>query len=607
MRRTLSVRDMMFRIWLRLMWTKAYVKAYVHIGAVIISILFRRRPRQPRLRGDYGRRVRAWMSARWKIYSNFVIGLFKRLERHITYGKRICDHLRDRVTRRASQEFCELLFRSHKHKTFYLTLRRMLDEGDVRSPIALGAWRLAHALGLGEDAHDIHIRFIGDKPETITTSRQIAVDYFIQGSYELATSVWRDVEDAREQYIEKQGLAALKLRFIGPSWFMAIGHLAHLDTYFKHRILQANVDDRIIPVMPIDRTVPNSYLLGLWEPFFVPVDERERVVHEARLSIGSVAALQDEFWSLRFGPRDTAMFSRAGARVQEQWAGENRRPLLRLPEEDYDHGYGTLSLMGIPRGAWFVCLHVREPGYHAQWHRKHPATRNADPGNYRDAVREVINRGGYVVRMGDASMTPMPPMDGLVDYAHHPLKSDFMDIFLCATCRFFIGTNSGLGLVPPLFGVPSALTNWSPIGLPQWYPQDLFIPKLIYSRKEERFLTFGELFTTPAGWEQFSDYFDKSELLVIDNDPDDLRDLVVEMFAKLDNELEIPETTLKLRDRFEAMALDSGSYRGARIGSRFLEKYAHLLGSPGDVPKLREDSWKRHRLLGAEIPRGTYA
>ena len=256
--------------------------------------------------------------------------------------------------------------------------------------------------------------------------------------------------------------------------------------------------------------------------------------------------------------------------------------------------------MGVPRGSWFVCLHVREPGYHMQWHKKHPGTRNTHPYTYLKAIQEIVDRGGYVVRMDDKSMTPMPPMEGLVDYAHCPEKSDFMDIFLCATCRFFMGTNSGLGLVPPLFGVPCAMTNWSPIGLRQRYPQDLFIPKLVYSIRRGGFLTFGEMFTSPAGWGQFSDYFKQNDLFVTDNTPHDLRDLAIEMIDTLDNPSCVPRASLELRAQFEAVALSHGSYRGAHIGCRFLQKYAALLSSSGTLEI--QDSAQARRLMRPEVP-----
>lgn len=64
--------------------------------------------------------------------------------------------------------------------------------------------------------------------------------------------------------------------------------------------------------------------------------------------------------------------------------------------------------------------------------------------------------------MEDGSMTPLPAMDRVVDYAHHPERSPELDLFLAARCRFFIGTSSGLALVATVFSRPVLYTNLHP-------------------------------------------------------------------------------------------------------------------------------------------------
>ena len=61
-------------------------------------------------------------------------------------------------------------------------------------------------------------------------------------------------------------------------------------------------------------------------------------------------------------------------------------------------------------------------------------------------------------------MTPLAPSDRIVDYALSAEKSPWMDVFLCARGRFFLGGASGLQLVPLTFGVPCAVANAAPMG-----------------------------------------------------------------------------------------------------------------------------------------------
>jgi putative glycosyltransferase (TIGR04372 family) len=65
------------------------------------------------------------------------------------------------------------------------------------------------------------------------------------------------------------------------------------------------------------------------------------------------------------------------------------------------------------------------------------------PLDYIKAIKAVTKAGGWVFRMGDPSMTPLPKMPQVIDYAHNEIRCDWMDIFLGATFKFLIGTGSG--------------------------------------------------------------------------------------------------------------------------------------------------------------------
>ena len=112
------------------------------------------------------------------------------------------------------------------------------------------------------------------------------------------------------------------------------------------------------------------------------------------------------------------------------------------------------------KDAWFATLHVREGKFGE--HRIVEPFRDADPTSYLDALTEVTNRTGRVVRIGDSSMSLLPKMQNVFDYATSELKCQWMDVFLCAATRFMIGTSSGPATVSHAFGVPVAMTNYLP-------------------------------------------------------------------------------------------------------------------------------------------------
>lgn len=135
-----------------------------------------------------------------------------------------------------------------------------------------------------------------------------------------------------------------------------------------------------------------------------------------------------------------------------------------------------LAAAGIDADRPFVTLHVREPGFDPGSVRT-TRTRNAAIGTYLPAMRRLVAAGFQVIRMGDTSMARLPSMDGVVDYPFSTAKSPEADLFLVATCRFHVGTSSGLSLLPILFDRPVLFTNWVPIGDEVWSRRSLFIYK----------------------------------------------------------------------------------------------------------------------------------
>ena len=94
-------------------------------------------------------------------------------------------------------------------------------------------------------------------------------------------------------------------------------------------------------------------------------------------------------------------------------------------------------------------------------------------------------------------MTPLPPLPGVFDYAVSPLKSDLMDVFLCAGARIVVGCQSGLHIVATSFGTPVVITNYLPAEGYMIGPADMIIHKTVYSERLGRRLTIRECCSAP--------------------------------------------------------------------------------------------------------------
>lgn len=195
--------------------------------------------------------------------------------------------------------------------------------------------------------------------------------------------------------------------------------------------------------------------------------------------------------------------------------------------------------MGMPEDCWFVALHVREKGFYNEIAAE-VDFRCGNIYSYLKAIDLVTSMGGWVVRMGDKTMTPLPKIEHVIDYPHTKYKSDFMDLYLIKNCRLYVGMDSGIWDVAHMFKKNNLVINSAGgfFCIPPKYG-DLIIIKHYYSRSKMRFLSVKELLDEPWGiniaWDESPYNPEKSEYLVVDNTPDEIRTVIYEWFNKSEN------------------------------------------------------------------------
>jgi len=349
-----------------------------------------------------------------------------------------------------------------------------------------------------------------------------------------------------------------------------IGHLAsEFDCFLKERALGRLPRKRWFVAAP-PYAVANPCLLDYW---------RDQVAIVRNPWLCAVLGAMGRHGLMEFNiGHYTPAFKGAATyySVLAEWG--NRPPLLVLKTEHRERGWKALGKMGIPRDGWFIAMHTREAGFSAHDESAH-SHRNSDVRKLIPAMQEVRRRGGWVVRMGDPTMQQLPPMDGVVDYAFHPLRCDWMDVFLCAQARFFVGNTSGLYLVATAFGTPCALANVSPASHLASAPSDVSIPKLVRSTTQNRYLTFAEIFGRSIANYRFTRLFAENGLSVEENSEADLRDLAVEMFDRIDGSYSESAEDRARQSRFAALLRPDHYCFGtaSRIGCRFLASHEDLL------------------------------
>ena len=216
-------------------------------------------------------------------------------------------------------------------------------------------------------------------------------------------------------------------------------------------------------------------------------------------------------------------------------------PHLEFTSEEEARGESRMQAMGILPGSPFVCLIVRDRAYLDQ----HISDRDWGYHNYRDsniqnyieAAEALADRGYFVIRMGVKVLEPMQTAHPrVIDYATNGMRSEFMDIYLGATCDFCISVSTGYDAVPLIFRRPIVYVNMVPLGyLFTFRLQCLGITKHHYLETEHRELVLSEIFRLDVGFCLETSGYESKGVKLIENTPEEIRDVVIEMDERLND------------------------------------------------------------------------
>jgi putative glycosyltransferase (TIGR04372 family) len=263
------------------------------------------------------------------------------------------------------------------------------------------------------------------------------------------------------------------------------------------------------------------------------------------------------------------------------------KPHVSFTREEILQGVDRLQELGVPPTRPFVCFISRDPSYLIS-HQPGEADynlrwdfRDSDIDGYAQAVQRLAERGYYALRMGAAVAKPFSlkhPM--VIDYATAG-RSDFMDIFLVSRCAFYLGDTAGLFAVAALFRRPMAWVNLIPLEhVSAWGPRDLFIPKKVYCKNRRRYLTFTEMFDLGVAAGYSNDDYERHEVEIHNNTPQEIESLAIEMDARLKGTWKTCKEDEELQRRFWSIFTSRDSLKRvavSRIGTEFLRANRELL------------------------------
>jgi len=342
--------------------------------------------------------------------------------------------------------------------------------------------------------------------------------YWQSGNSEAAYRDWHEATMVRWAVCKQEGSDVFRTRILSNRWVENIGHFLYLDAYLKLFHLGFLDAKNICIALDKDVRVSNPFLLELFKEHLAIKTADESPFSDLFRSLSFW--LREDLDYLRIDDFSGMALYKAAFLAYQKWSEAGLPPLIRTNSEMNFYGERFLKSHGIVASDWYVCLHVRSPGYNG------PARRDCEIADYEQVIRCMTGWGAKVIRMGDSSMPPAPVIEGLIDYAIMPDKDQRIDIYLTSHCRFFVGCSSGLGWVPPLFNVPSIIVNSTPMVSRPLCPDIYFQPKIYRWLDSQRILSIKEVMDLGLGNVEFPEVLQNHRLEIVDNTPAEISDAV---------------------------------------------------------------------------------
>jgi len=245
---------------------------------------------------------------------------------------------------------------------------------------------------------------------------------------------------------------------------------------------------------------------------------------------------------------------------------------LRLTNVELSRGSEELRGLGVDPERPYVCLVVRDGGHYASLGEKEPVGNsfmNFDIATFEQAALSLVERGYQVVRMGAGSEKPFGiNLPGIVDYANSPHRSEFLDVFITATCSFAVSTQTGPDAVCLTFRRPVCyidVTRFSQFflgtKLAWWNPAELW--------QGEKRLTLNNLLSSEIFWIKDPNDFIKHGVSQVRSDAEKINQLVAGFTDSFENGLMQSSSENAVTQSVQQLIED-------RTGSRSREQFGRI-------------------------------
>ena len=213
---------------------------------------------------------------------------------------------------------------------------------------------------------------------------------------------------------------------------------------------------------------------------------------------------------------------------------------LELTDTEIAEGMSQLRAIGIDPDKPYACLVVRDGGYYASLGEKESdgySFLNFDISTFEQAALSLVQRGYQVVRMGAGSAATFGAgHPSVIDYANSNLRSEFLDIYIAATCSFAVSTQTGPDAVCLAFRRPVCYIDVTR------YSQFFFGTKLAWWNPAELWqgdsrLTLRDILRGPIFWIKDPNDFIREGIRQVRSSAERIDHLVMSFVNSFENDL----------------------------------------------------------------------
>ena len=216
---------------------------------------------------------------------------------------------------------------------------------------------------------------------------------------------------------------------------------------------------------------------------------------------------------------------------------------LELTDTEIAEGMSQLRAIGVNPDKPYACLVVRDGGYYASLGEKESdgySFLNFDISTFEQAATSLVQRGYQVIRMGAGSATTFGAgHPSVIDYANSNLRSEFLDIYIAATCSFAVSTQTGPDAVCLAFRRPVCYIDVTR------YSQFFFGTKLAWWNPAELWqgdsrLTLQDILRGPVFWIKDPNDFIREGIRQVRSSAERIDHLVMSFADAFENNVDRP-------------------------------------------------------------------